>query len=208
MTAEDEAREDAWETAPHLRRWRSEGNPALWPLFERFRPQVQIEIRRVFGGKLPPGYELDDLVHEVFAAICAAEPESLDLERKGAFRAVLMRVTHNKMIDILRRAQAARRNQGREPAALDTRARDLGRPPEAAPAEPATPSQAASAHEQVDLMRQHLGEQAFAVWHAREVEGLRTQEVAERLGCSERQVRRLYKEAMVVRGRLMGDAGP
>ena len=201
---EEQAEGADWETEPHLYRWRSIGNAAIGPLFERYVDEVRQEIRRIIGSELPPMCDEEDLLNHVWQKLCEVSPSSLQFGDRGAFRAFLLRFTRNRTIDELLRLRTRSRNCGRSPEPLDTRAKREGRPL-CASADVPTPSAFAVAREHLQMLRDRMESAQFEIWYAVEVEGRPQSELAARTGLTIDQVGRLYRKALKVRGRILGD---
>jgi len=150
-------------------------------LYERYAPTILTYLRQNRITK----EDAEDLLVEVFLA--AMESTTLLNLQEGAQLAWLQRVAHNKMIDHLRRA-ARRRG-----ASLDEVAELLHDD------EQRTPEQVALQREDHDWLRARLATlpiQQQEVLRLRFADGLRSQEIGQRLNKSDSAVRMLLSRAM------------
>ncbi len=193
------------ETAPLVRRWKAEGNAALQPLYERFRPDLKKCIQRLVGKRPPRGFEIEDLMQEVWQKVCRIHGKDLELSSPGSFRALLQKIAETTITSLYRAQRAQKRNEGAPDQALDSAARREGVPVHG-PTRTPTPSRLAIADEIVERMKASLPESAFRAWYRVE-EGLSPAELEAELGLTERHIRRLHRQGMKRLGEIVGEGG-
>lgn len=157
------------------------GGPAFRCLYERHAGEVLRFLARVLGG----GAGADDALQEIFVRLHRALPERFDPSRP--LRPYLLRIARNVAIEALRR-RAKRDVVGALPDDLPDEAAREG-------------VAAAQAREREALVAEALG--ALAPEHRaavvlRHTHGLKVQEVADALGCSERTARNRLRTAAVL----------
>jgi len=192
------------DTAPLVRRWKAEGNEALGPLYERFHSDLEKCVRRIVGQNPPRGFELNDLVHEVWTAICRKHGKELKLSSPGSFRALLQQIAHDTIISLYRNQKAKRRNEGKGDGSLNTQARREGTPVHG-PSRVVTPSRIAVAEEVIERLKASLPKNVFDAWYRVE-QGYSPSELEDLLGLSERHIRRLHRQGLQRLGEILGES--
>lgn len=178
-----------------LNRLRQNDEAAGREFVEKFGPHILRIVRRRLHQSLRSKFDSDDFVQAVWGSFFAVFPNLPDCTEPAQFSAYLATLVRNKTIDELRRQSSSKRS-GRKPPSADAPA-----PPEQAPDDIASPSEAAVAHEVWNQLRKDRHEISLRVLELR-LSGATFNEIAERLGVNERTARRIVR-----RSRRRLDAG-
>ena len=175
------------------------GDPAAaGPLWERYFPRL-VELARARLGRFPRrAADEEDVALCAFDSFCrdAAAGRLPRLDDRDDLWRVLLLITGQKAVDLVRRETAGRRGGKQGPQAFDLEALAGGEP---------TPEFAALV---ADEFRRLLGRlpgadlKALAVW---KMEGLTNEEIAARWGCVPRTVERRLR---VIRSLWAGEVSP
>jgi RNA polymerase sigma factor (sigma-70 family) len=179
----------AGELRSFLARIRAGDEQAARELLARYEPQVRLVVRRQLPKLLRSRFDSLDFLQSVWASFfrrLRAGPERFEDPR--FLVGFLTRVARNKVIDRYRRAASRKQDMHREePLLLDgSRNRELI-------ADQDTPSEVAEANEAFGRLQQWLPADRRKILGLK-VEGLTSREIAERLGISERTVRRALED--------------
>jgi RNA polymerase sigma-70 factor (ECF subfamily) len=164
-----------------LERFRNGDEEAFSLLFQKYRPRLAVLIYYKLSPELSRRVEVDDILQEVFFA-AAREIEGFAYRSPGSFMSWLSRIADHVIID-------AARFEGRQKrhAAEMLRFRSASNPGGPEPIDSHTPSRAYAEKEAVERLLERLNalpeDYRLAILLAK-VEGLTTQEMAERLGKS------------------------
>lgn len=171
-----------------LDRIRDGDEDAARELLGRYEAKVRLVVRRQLPGLLRSRFDSQDFLQSVWGSFfrrMRAGPEELDTpENLVAF---LARAARNKVIDEYRRASSKKHNVRREESLWDgTKPRDLADGSD-------TPIEVAEAREAFGRLREMLPEDRQSVLDLK-AGGLTTREIGDRLGISERTVRRVIED--------------
>ncbi|MBM4061963.1 MAG: sigma-70 family RNA polymerase sigma factor [Planctomycetes bacterium] len=170
------------ESLPDLLRGARDGDqPARAELVRRFYPRVQVLVHAQVERRLRRGghgalarMSTGDIVQEVFVEVLRGL-DRWDGADEQAFVGLLATLVEHRLVDLVRRHQAARR---------DVRRQGEAGPEEAGAGDDRTPSMAVAAREQVEIYRAVLcsfADRERALLTLRLEEGLEFQELARRL---------------------------
>lgn len=164
---------------------RAGSEDAVRALLDQYGPHVVRVVRRRMNPRLRGRFDSQDFTQAVWASFFGHLPEITQLNHPQELVRFLSRVASNKVIDAGRRAQVRHETSTDSASAEMQSARDL----RLNVSEP-TPSQHAMARESWDQLLQDESDDDRAVVELRRT-GLTQQDIASRLGISERQVRRI-----------------
>ena len=171
-----------------LARIRAGDEDAARELLGRYEAQVRLVVRRQLPRLLRSRFDSKDFLQSVwgsfFRRMKAGPSEFEDPQYLVAF---LARAARNKVIDEYRRASSRRRDMRLEESL--GAAAGASEPPDAAD----TPSEIAQAREAYGRLRDLLPEGRHTVLELK-AEGFTSREIGERLGISERTVRRVIED--------------
>ncbi len=171
-----------------LARIRAGDEEAARELLGRYEAQVRLVVRRQLPRLLRARFDSLDFLQSVWGSFFRrmhAGPEQF--EDPQCLVAFLARAARNKVIDEYRRSSSQRRDVRLEESLWEgSRPRDL-------PDDADTASEVAQAHEAFSLLRDSLPEERRAVLELK-AEGYTSREIGERLGISERTVRRVIED--------------
>jgi RNA polymerase sigma-70 factor (ECF subfamily) len=179
----------AAELRSFLARIRAGDERAARELLARYEPQVRLVVRRQLPKLLRSRFDSLDFLQSVWASFfrrLRAGPERFEDPR--FLVGFLTRVARNKVIDQYRRAASLKQDMHREESLSPGGARS--REPIA---DQDTPSELAVANEALGRLRAWLPADRRRILGLK-VEGLTSREIAERLGMSERTVRRALED--------------
>jgi RNA polymerase sigma factor (sigma-70 family) len=168
-----------------LARIRAGDENAARELLTRYEPQVRLVVRRQLPKLLRSRFDSIDFLQSVwgsfFRRMKSASGEFEDPQYLVAF---LARAARNKVIDEYRRALSQKQDKRLEEPLWGARglAGDVD-----------SPSEVAQAHEAFSLLRERLPENRRGILELK-AQGLTSREIGERLGLSERTVRRVLEE--------------
>ncbi len=160
-------------------------------LLSEFGPRVLSAVRRRLGRQLRTKFDSDDFVQAVWASFFAHDGGLTRFESADALVAFLVGVASNKVAAEGRALKTAKRDPDRETRTVSD---------ESDTSSENTPSQFAVANELWSAMLSRLSPGQRAMVELR-LAGHTHVEIAERLGVTERTVRRLFK-------RLQRQVGP
>jgi RNA polymerase sigma-70 factor (ECF subfamily) len=172
-----------------LDRIRAGNELAARELLARYEAQVRLVVRRQLPRLLRSRFDSLDFLQSVWASFfrrLRAGPEQFEDPRYLV--TFLARVARNKVVDQYRRA-ASRKHDLRREEPLSAG----GSPPHELIADQDTASELAEANETFDRLRNLLPADRRAILGLK-VEGLSSREIGERLGLSERTVRRALED--------------
>jgi RNA polymerase sigma-70 factor (ECF subfamily) len=183
----DQAR--AGELQSFLARIRAGDELAARELLTRYEAQVRLVVRRQLPRLLRSRFDSLDFLQSVWGSFfrrMSTGPE--EFEDPRFLVTFLARVARNKVIDQYRRAASRKQDMRREePLSLGgSRSREFV-------ADQETPSEVAEANEAYDRLREWLPADRREILGLK-LEGLSSREIAERLGLSERTVRRALED--------------
>jgi RNA polymerase sigma-70 factor (ECF subfamily) len=172
-----------------LARIRTGDEDAARELLSRFEAQVRLVVRRQLPKLLRSRFDSLDFLQSVWGSFFRRVQDGpSDLEDPRNLVAFLARAARNKVIDEYRKAVNLKNDVHREEPIWGEggRYRDLVSGID-------SPSELAEARETLGRLRELLPEDRRAVIELK-AEGLSTQEIGERLGISERTVRRVIED--------------
>jgi RNA polymerase sigma-70 factor (ECF subfamily) len=172
-----------------LDRIRAGDELAARELLTRYEAQVRLVVRRQLPRLLRSRFDSLDFLQSVWASFfrrLRAGPEQFEDPR--FLVTFLARVARNKVIDQYRRAASRKHDMHREEP-LST----IELPPGELAADQDTASEVAEAREAFDRLRELLPVDRRGILGLK-LEGLSTREIGERLGLSERTVRRALED--------------
>ena len=176
-----------------IERFRKGDEEAFSLLFAKYRPRLAVLVHYKLSEHLRERLEVDDILQEVFLA-AASEIGRFTYRSPGSFMAWMSRIADHVIID-------AARFEGRQKrrAAELVRFRTDTNPDGAEPVDSETPSRLLAEKEAVRLLLEKLNalpeEYRRAILLAK-IEGLSTEEMAERLGKSREAVALLLHRAV------------
>lgn len=174
---------------------------ALNDLLQRYEERLRRVVRVRLDARLRRSLDSSDVVQETFAAALSGIPTLRALDR-GAILAWLTRIAENELIDLRRRAGAAKRDRSIE-VVLDEGAMPASRMPG-----PADQSVAAELKDRVDAAVAELPQDWRDVIVLRTYLGASWQDVARQLGCpSADAARQLHRRATVALARAVDPDG-
>ena len=199
MTTGDPPPGEGGDVQALLDRIRAGDELAARELLARYEPQVRLVVRRQLPRLLRPRFDSLDFLQSVwgsfFRRVHAGPVEFEDPKYLVAF---LARAARNKVIDEYRRA-ASQKHDIRREEPIWTEGRGLRE----LAADLDTPSEVAEAREAYGRLRALLPEDRHALLELK-AGGLTSREIGERLGVSERTVRRVIED---LRRRALDGAG-
>jgi RNA polymerase sigma factor (sigma-70 family) len=155
-----------------------------------YTPHVMRIVRRRLRKKLRKKFDSTDFAQSVWASFFAEALRWGDFPNPEALGEFLVKVARNKTLDeVRRRYHTQRYDIALEESLRESHALRLVKP-QPAP----TPSQVAVRNEAWDGLREITTAQGFPVLEMR-AEGMKFEEVAERLGIDERSARRVIRRA-------------
>ncbi len=166
---------------------------AFTPLFEKYRPRLAVLVHYRMGARLRDAFEVDDIVQETFLQ-AYRQFDHFAYQSPGSFFRWLSRITEHVIIDAARHQGRDKRNAG-ERVPL----RSESNPGGLEPADSKTPSRLYTEREAVVRLMHRLDELPEQYRQAiilAKVEGLTTQEMAERLGKSREAASLLLHRAL------------
>jgi len=179
----------ASELRSFLARIRAGDEQAARELLARYEPQVRLVVRRQLPKLLRSRFDSLDFLQSVWASFfrrLRAGPEQFDDPRYLV--AFLARVAKNKVVDQYRRAASRKQDMHREePLSAG------GTPPRELIADQDTASELAEANETFRRLRDLLPADRREILTLK-AEGLSSREIGDRLGLSERTVRRALED--------------
>jgi len=158
---------------------------AFTPLFEKYRARLAVWIHYRLGPQMRAQVEVDDIVQETLLR-AFKEFGQFTYRGPGSFMRWLSMISEHVIIDDARRHNRAKRH-----ANAMVPLRSESQPGGADPADSKTPSRLLAAKEDLRRLLQRLDDlprQYREVLLLAKVEGLATQEIAERLGKSRQAV--------------------
>ncbi|MEO8942109.1 MAG: sigma-70 family RNA polymerase sigma factor [Isosphaeraceae bacterium] len=172
-----------------LARIRAGDEDAARELLVRYEAQVRLVVRRQLPRLLRSRFDSLDFLQSVWGSFFRRMRSSdEDFEDPHYLVAFLARAARNKVIDQYRRALSRRQDmQLEEPLWID------GAHPRELPGDADSPSEVAEGNEALGRLRALLPEDRRVIleWKA---DGLSTKEIGNRLGISERTVRRILED--------------
>lgn len=172
-------------TAGLLERGRAGDAEALSILFDRYRRRLAVLIHYRLGPEVKQHYEVDDVVQETLLRACR-DLEQFQYQTPGSFFRWLAAIAGHVITDLARRENRQRRRVEPAPQGVD-------------PATSMTPSRVVAQKEQLQALiakLDELPEDYREVVVLAKIEGLTTQEVAERMGRTRQQVAVLLHRAI------------
>jgi RNA polymerase sigma-70 factor (ECF subfamily) len=183
----DQAR--AGELRSFFARIRAGDESAARELLARYEAQVRLVVRRQLPRLLRSRFDSLDFLQSVWASFfrrLRAGPE--EFEDPRYLVTFLARVARNKVIDQYRRAASHKHDMYREESLSNFESR-----PREPAAEQDTASEVAEAREALDRLRELLPAERRGILRLK-LEGHSSREIGERLGLSERTVRRALED--------------
>ena len=188
MSVADSPR-DGGDLGSFLDRIRAGDEEAARELLARYEAQVRLVVRRQLPRLLRSRFDSLDFLQSVWGSFFRrVHAGPLEFEDPKYLVAFLARAAKNKVIDEYRRA-ASQKNDIRREEPIWTEGRGLRE----LAADQATPSEVAQAREAFGRLRDLLPDDRGAILELK-AEGLSSQEIGERLGISERTVRRVIED--------------
>lgn len=187
MTADGRAHQGN-ELREFLTRIRAGDEEAARELLRRYESQVRLVVRRQLPRLLRSRFDSIDFLQSVWGSFfrrMRAGPS--DFEDPQFLVAFLSRAARNKVIDEYRRASSRKQDMQLEEPLWD------GAEPRELADDAETASEVAEARETFGRLREMLPEDRRNVLELK-AEGLSTREIGERLGVSERTVRRVLED--------------
>jgi RNA polymerase sigma-70 factor (ECF subfamily) len=176
------------------------GDRAAWDeLYALYMSQIQAHLRRKLGGKLRRKVDSEELLQSVFVEIFE-DIDQFNYQGPSSFLHWVCRLTENKIRDKGRFFHAARRDVDREISLNDAIPSSQDAPPHPPEGIVTSPSEHLLRQEEEDLWKRAfdaLEPRYQEVLRMHKIEGLSTQEIAERMGRSRRMVQILLAEAMI-----------
>jgi RNA polymerase sigma factor (sigma-70 family) len=181
-----------------LRLLASGDEAAAAAIFERYAERLTRLARSRLAARLAARVDAEDIVMSAYRSFfVAARQGRFELERGGDLWRLLVEVTLHKLYRSVRHHQAQRRSIQREQPIESAGAFTISvTDPEA------TPDEAAAAAEELEAVLERLSERGREALELR-LQGFEHEEIAQRLSCHERTVRRWLDEArriMAARG--------
>jgi len=174
---------------------------ALNELLRRYEDRLRRVVRVRLDARLRRSLDSSDVVQETFAAALSGIPTFRALDR-GAILGWLTRIAENELIDLRRRASAAKRDRSNE-VPLEA----IGPPASRLPG-PAEESAAAELRRRVDAAVAGLPQDWRDVIVLRTYLGASWQDVARQLGCPTADAaRQLHRRATVALARAVDPDG-
>ncbi len=164
---------------------RAGSGEAAAELLERYGPHVQRVVRKRLNRRLRSRFDSLDFVQDVWASFFAGPPGNRHFENPEKLIAFLVTVARNKVVEAVRRGLMTRHNLNRE-RSLEGSAAERA---EAVAAPTPTPSQVVAAEERLDGLVDKASDQHEDMLYLLK-DGNTLEEVASRLGVSERTLRR------------------
>jgi RNA polymerase sigma-70 factor (ECF subfamily) len=154
---------------------------AFAPLFDKYRPRLAVLIHFRMGPQLRPLYEVDDLLQETMLR-AYRDVDRFDYRKPGSFFLFLARIAEHVVIDAARSQHCGKRNPG-----LRVPLRSDSHPSGIEPVDANTPSKLFREQESLGRLIRHLdalpGHYRQVIILAK-IDGLTTQQIADRLGKS------------------------
>lgn len=165
------------------------GNPqAAEEFFRKYEPKILTVIRRRMNGKVRDRYDSQDFTQAVWCSFFTNPDEYAGISTEEELLRLLIRMASNKTIDAGRRVQVRKDRPAGSGVDSSEIFQDLRRNFK----EP-TPSQHVQAKEEYSRLKQDETPSHIMVFELR-CNGLTQSEIAEKVGISERQVRRILKK--------------
>ena len=184
----DEDQERGGELRSFLARIRAGDELAARELLTRYAPQVRLVVRRQLPRLLRSRFDSLDFLQSVWASFfrrLRSDPEKFEDPRYLV--AFLAQVAKHKVIDEYRRAASRKQDMRREESL------SVGGAPRELIADQDSASELAEANEAFGRLRELLPADRREILVLK-VEGLSSREIGERLGLSERTVRRVLED--------------
>lgn len=176
-----------------IERFRSGDREAFAPLFARYRPRLAVLIHHKLSPELRSRVDVDDVLQEVFLA-AFRDLDNFTYRSPGSFLAWLSRIADHVVIDAARFYGRQKRDAGEI-----LRFRSESNPEGPDPATTTTPTRLLAEKEAVQGLLEKLAalpDEYRQVILLAKMEGLTTQEIAERLGKSREAVALLLHRAI------------
>ncbi|WP_435018013.1 RNA polymerase sigma factor [Tundrisphaera sp. TA3] len=181
-----------------LARIRAGDDSAAYELTRRYEAQVRLVVRRQLPRMLRSRFDSMDFLQSVWGSFfrrMAADPVEMDEPR--SLVAFLARAARNKVIDEYRRAASQKADMSLEEPLYSAGTVVGGED---------SPSEIVEAREEFLRLMNLVPEDRRAVLELR-VQGLSTREIGEKLGISERTVRRVLEDLRHRSGLVEGEEG-
>lgn len=175
---------------------------AVEELLERYLPTARAYVRRRMGRLLRTREESLDVVQSACRRALERR-DGYDHRSEPQFRAWLLGIVENKIVDRYRELNADRRSPDRE-VRLDSR-ESREDPALDVPATPASVAARNEERQRVRLALAHLPPELAAAVQLHELEGLSYERVAQRLGVTSKQARLRVVKAKVALARVLRD---
>lgn len=170
---------------------RTQSEDAARELVRRYGHHLLEVIRRRLHQRLRVQFDSADFVQAVWASFFALPPDKYQFDGPQALAAFLTNLARNKVVDAVRqRCQTLKNGRHHELHLPDADSPALDALPGGGP----TPSEIAIAREEWQRLLEHQPEHYRRILESLRA-GLEPQDVAERLGVSERTVRRVATRA-------------
>jgi eukaryotic-like serine/threonine-protein kinase len=177
-------------SADLLQRLRRGDEDAAAAVFERYAQRLTRLARTRLAAKLASRIDPEDVVLSAYRSFfVAARQGRFDVERGGDLWRLLVEVTLHKLYRQAEHHLARRRSVEREEAAGKSAGIDV-----AFVEKDPTPDEAVAAADELEATLRQLSDEGRSIVELR-LQGYELMEIAERLGCSERTVRRRLNEA-------------
>ena len=162
---------------------------AVEQLLGRYGDHLCRAVRRRLSRALRPKFDTADFVQAVWASFFCNRRELANFEHSGQLVAFLTRVASNKVIDECRhRLQTQKADVARECSISDKTSQEL-----VVPGHEPRPSQVAIMHERLDQLRGGVPTRYRQIVDLR-AEGQSQEEIADKLGVSEKTVSRVLNK--------------
>jgi len=190
---------DDLDFADLIARVRAQDEAAIAVLLSRFEADVRTMVRVRLPRALRNQFDSMDFVQAVWQSVLVRKGDDVgDFADAGKFRGFLAAVARNKVFEEHRRRTSMKYDLNREER-LYVRRGERDVPREVRAPDP-SPSESAQAGERLDQLIEGRSDHEKRVVELRR-QGLTYEEVAEKLGCNERSVRRVIGE---LRSRMEG----
>ena len=176
-----------------IERGRAGDQDALSLLFEKHRRRLAVLVHYRMGPKLLAAYEVDDVLQEIFLRASRDLP-SFDYQNPGSFFRWLASIAHHVISDLGRHENRDRRRHDEL-----LRFRSPSNPEGPEPIDSTTPSRLLARKQSLQAVMAHFDDLPAdyrEVIVLAKLEGLSTQEIAERMGRSRQNVALLLHRAI------------